>query len=86
MPPKPRAEGSSPSAPAIGKKSVDALQQGVYGLLFALKMAFHGSEIGDNKPLKRLKSVLFLTVIASKEQRLNWGKKTVLHRVPRMDD
>ena len=32
LPPKPRAEGSSPSAPAIGKKSVDALQQGVYGL------------------------------------------------------
>ena len=32
LPPKPRAEGSSPSAPAIGKKSVDALQQGICGL------------------------------------------------------
>ena len=32
LPPKPRAEGSNPSAPAIGKRSVDALQQGVYGL------------------------------------------------------
>ena len=37
LPPKPRAEGSSPSAPAIGKKSVDALQQGVYGLFNCLK-------------------------------------------------
>ena len=37
LPPKPRAEGSSPSAPAIGKKSVDALQQGVYRLFNCLK-------------------------------------------------
>ena len=32
LPPKPRVEGSSRSVPAIGKKSVDALQQGVYRL------------------------------------------------------
>ena len=57
--PKPRVERSSRSVPAIDWKSVDAGKQGVYGLLFAWKTSFHGSEIGDNKSLKRLEIVLF---------------------------
>ena len=40
-------------------------------------MSFHGSEIGDNKPLKRLKSVPFLTVIASKEHQFFLGNPLV---------
>ena len=42
-----------------------------------LKKAFHGSEIGDNKSLERLKSVLFLTVIASKEHQFFIGNPPV---------
>ena len=77
LPPKPRVERSSRSVPAIDWKSVDAGKQGVYGLLLLWKMSFHGSEIGDNKPLKRLKSVPFLTVIASKEHQFFIGNPLV---------
>ena len=50
LPPKPRAEGSSPSAPAIGKKSVDALQQGVYGLFLCQNREIgHALKIPDNR-------------------------------------
>ena len=50
LPPKPRAEGSSPSAPAIGKKSVDALQQGVYGLFLCRNRSIgHALKIPDNR-------------------------------------
>ena len=50
LPPKPRAEGSSPSAPAIEKKSVDALQQGVYGLFLCRNREIgHALKIPDNR-------------------------------------
>ena len=50
LPPKPRAEGSNPSAPAIGKKSVDALQQGVYGVFLCHNCEIgHALKIPDNR-------------------------------------
>ena len=81
------------TCPCHWKKSVDALQQGVYGVFLCHNCEIgHALKIPDNRG-KILQKPQFTWIIqllpsgtSSKEQRLNSRKRTVLYRVPRRED
>ena len=91
LPPKPRAEGSSPSAPAIVTGACKRLRFGVCGLFpcqnrpmgHALKIPDFRGKILQTPPIFVNNPTAAVWYIIKKAS-ANFGKRTVLYRVPRM--
>ena len=92
LPPKPRAEGSNPSAPAIDQGACKRLQFGVYRHFLcqnrpnghALKIPDFCGKILQTPPIfVNIPTAAVWYII--KKASANFGKRTVLYRVPRME-